>query len=370
MRTFLLSVQALPARTLRGVKRGLGGLDTPRHHLRTFVPVNRHSGDPHPRLVIEASARTERQPPLLSIGLAVFNGAEHLRESIDSLLAQDVGDLELVISDNASTDETPAICAEYASRDPRVAYTRNSQNIGAAANFNRVFALSSGRYFMWGSDDDIWEPSFARKCIGQLDVAPRAVGCTSQIAFIREDGSAKTEWTYESIDTSGLPVEQRVHELVKRTGWFAVYSVIRPSALRSTSLFPPTYGADVRLVLELLLLGDMLAVPETLLHIRVPETLKEAHQYVDELDPSRVDHQVQPEVLEPYTYLARELLAVVNESGLDGETVRRIEDDFVRTLGRENLDWGGRILAERGLSVRSSRWASARERAIRAAVGL
>src|SRR5688572_3563508 len=72
--------------------------------------------------------------PLVSIGLAVYNGEKYLREAIDSILAQTFTDYELIISDNASTDSTPEICQEYAARDLRIRYHRNATNIGGANN--------------------------------------------------------------------------------------------------------------------------------------------------------------------------------------------------------------------------------------------
>jgi glycosyltransferase involved in cell wall biosynthesis len=281
--------------------------------------------------------------------LAVYNGERHLREALDSLLAQNVGDLELVISDNASTDETPAICAEYAARDDRVRYTRNSTNIGAAANFNRVFELCSGKYFMWGSDDDIWDPRFARACIDRLEGAPNAVMCTSQIVFIDEDGRPKPGLRYESIDTDGMAVDARVHELIRRTGWYGIYSVIRPEALRATHLCLPVFGMDVRLQLELLLLGDALAVPEALLRYRVPESDKSLAAYLFEVDPTILADGANLEISEPYGCLARTLLNAIRESALDEATIGRIEKDFVKTLGRKDVRWGRIILSERGL---------------------
>ena len=75
--------------------------------------------------------------PLVSIGLPVFNGADFLAAAIESILAQEMGDFELIISDNASTDETPDICKRYAALDPRISYIRHPGNMGAARNYNQ-----------------------------------------------------------------------------------------------------------------------------------------------------------------------------------------------------------------------------------------
>jgi glycosyltransferase involved in cell wall biosynthesis len=76
--------------------------------------------------------------PRVSIGLPVYNGERFLKEALDSLLAQIYTDFELIISDNASTDQIESICRTYAASDRRIRYYRNKENVGAAHNFNRV----------------------------------------------------------------------------------------------------------------------------------------------------------------------------------------------------------------------------------------
>src|SRR5262249_17308834 len=99
----------------------------------------------------------------------------HLRQAIDSVLGQDFEDIQLAISDNASTDATAEICLEYARRDPRVRYFRNETNVGIAPNFQRAFHLSDGEYFKWLVHDDVCSPGFLRECVALLDEAPSSV---------------------------------------------------------------------------------------------------------------------------------------------------------------------------------------------------
>lgn len=92
--------------------------------------------------------------PTVTVGMPVYNGERFIRDALDSLLAQTFTDFELLISDNASTDCTPAICAEYEARDPRIRCVRQSENIGAEANFKFVMNEARGEYFMWAACDD------------------------------------------------------------------------------------------------------------------------------------------------------------------------------------------------------------------------
>src|ERR1700712_3027136 len=103
--------------------------------------------------------------PLLSIGLFVYNGEPFLQETLDSILAQNFRDFELIISDNASSDATQQICESYAAADARIRYFRNQMNMGAGWNIRRVFSLATGKYFKWAACDDMYEPSFLGTCI-------------------------------------------------------------------------------------------------------------------------------------------------------------------------------------------------------------
>ena len=94
-----------------------------------------------------------RDVPLVSIGMPVFNGEDYVEAALDSILTQTFTNFELIISDNASTDRTEEICNDFADSDDRIRYYRQEKNLGAAANFNRVFELSSGKYFKWAAHD-------------------------------------------------------------------------------------------------------------------------------------------------------------------------------------------------------------------------
>lgn len=112
--------------------------------------------------------------PKVSIGMPVYNGEKFIRVALDSLLSQTFVDFELIISDNASTDGTEAICREYAARDLRIRYVRQSENRGAVVNFKFVLDDAVGEYFMWAAHDDHWGEHFldhALRRINSMNVA-------------------------------------------------------------------------------------------------------------------------------------------------------------------------------------------------------
>lgn len=110
--------------------------------------------------------------PLVSIGLPTYNRAASLRRSLASALGQTYPNLELIISDNASTDDTEAVCLEAARRDGRVKYLRQPSNQGAVKNFRAVLAEARGEYFMWLGDDDWLDSSYVAECARALSENP------------------------------------------------------------------------------------------------------------------------------------------------------------------------------------------------------
>jgi glycosyltransferase involved in cell wall biosynthesis len=205
--------------------------------------------------------------PRVSIGMAIYNEEKYLRKALDSLLAQDFADFELIISDNASVDATQEICREYAARDPRVRYHRNETNVGATENFNRAFRLSSGEYFMWAGGHDIWAPTYLSRCVEVLDSDDAVVLCNSATRHIGQDGE-DLGVTVRQIDTRNCSVLRRFNLVLWQVTAVLVYSLIRASALRQTHLYQRVFGPDCLLALELSLLGPFAVVPQLLFFAR------------------------------------------------------------------------------------------------------
>jgi glycosyltransferase involved in cell wall biosynthesis len=247
-------------------------------------------------------------PPRVSVGLPVYNGARWLAESVDSILSQTFTDFELILSDNASTDGTAAICQEYARRDSRVLYVRNSRNIGGMRNASQVFRMASGEYFRWAAHDDRCEPTLLERLVRDLDDHPEAVVATCCSISIDENGIrmaqhpvvrvAERVWIrrkytvivmddqgerYPLEGTSGTP-SRRFRQLLMTTGpCEGLYGLIRSSALRQTDLLPPYTGSDFVLLGNLGLLGKFSVTDEPLFCKR----WHDSNRY-DELGPGRM----------------------------------------------------------------------------------
>ena len=208
--------------------------------------------------------------PKVTIGLPTHNGEQFLAAALEALLAQDHEALEIVVSDNASTDATAAILRGFADRDARIRVERSDQLLTAAQNFNRVFAAATTPYFMWAADDDLWDPSYVRRCLAALEQHPTAVMACSGLRFIDEAGVVQDAdyGRYDNPDLSSTSTVERVRRLLRRGGWYEVYGLARRDALERTHLFQDVYGPDVMLVLELALLGPILKVDDPLFFYR------------------------------------------------------------------------------------------------------
>jgi glycosyltransferase involved in cell wall biosynthesis len=123
-------------------------------------------------VALQPVASQSAASPLVSIGLPTYNRAVLLARAIDSLLAQTWSQLEIVISDNASTDSTQAVCEAYARRDPRIRYLRNDVNLGPQRNFLATLEQARGEYFMWLSDDDWLDRDYIAACADWLIAHP------------------------------------------------------------------------------------------------------------------------------------------------------------------------------------------------------
>jgi glycosyltransferase involved in cell wall biosynthesis len=208
-----------------------------------------------------------KHTPRVSIGLPVFNGEKYIEAALDSILNQTYTDFELIIVDNASTDQTPRICRKYVAKDKRIRYYRNKINIGAVANFNRAFKFSSGEYFKWAAHDDVLAPQFLAKCINILDSDPSIVLCHSKTCRIDEYGKLGDIYNYK-VKPALLKSHERFGEFILKRyqddSWILIFGLMRADVLRKTDLLGKFIGSDVNLLAELSLIGRIYEIPETL----------------------------------------------------------------------------------------------------------
>jgi glycosyltransferase involved in cell wall biosynthesis len=195
--------------------------------------------------------------PRVSVGIPVYNGERYLGETIESILAQTFTDFELVISDNASTDRTEAICRTFSSRDPRIKYFRNQDNIGGSKNFARAFELSRAPYFKWAAHDDLCGPTLLENCLKILEENSAVVVCYPSIGFVDQTGAIVGHHDPCCNLRSPLPSERVRNFLFSaKTNCLPMFGLIRRDALKKTLLLAPYISSDQILLLQLALLGE------------------------------------------------------------------------------------------------------------------
>ena len=280
--------------------------------------------------------------PLVSIGLPVRNGERYLPGAVESLIAQDYRKLELIISDNASTDATTDICLQYAARDERIRFQRMDTNIGAARNFNEVFEKAGGKYFMWAAHDDLFHPSYIRRCLEVLEGRPEVVLCGSKIKFVDEQGTVVRVRSrdFNELNTHSMDLRQRVRTLTEKVGWFSLYGLLRPEALRRTRLYTEAYGGDVLLLMELLFLGTTFVLPQSLYTCRMIP--KSNEQYLEDITGSRSA----PASFKDFTGLAEDLLRVIEAWSGPVSLKAALREDLLENVSQKNGFWSHAIFNE------------------------
>lgn len=211
-------------------------------------------------MTVEKTATT----PKVSIGIPTYNRADLLRRSIESALGQDYPNIEVLISDNASTDNTPDICRSYVNTcGSRIKHVRQSVNLGATANFSKVLEMASGEFFMWLGDDDWIDSSYVKSCMREL---------LSDSALSLVSGSPRYY-------RSGVPAyDGRWFNLLQKQWWLRVllyyikvsdngmfYGLMRTAQIRQINL-SNTMGGDWLLIAGLSALGKLKTVPDTHAH--------------------------------------------------------------------------------------------------------
>jgi glycosyltransferase involved in cell wall biosynthesis len=201
--------------------------------------------------------------PPVSIGMPVYNGERFLEAALASILGQTFTDFELIVSDNASTDGTQDICRQLAKTDKRIRYFRNTENLGAARNYNRVFELATGRYFKWAAHDDVCLPEFLSRCMDVLAGDPSVVLCYPIARLIDEHGNVLKAVKAPSNGCAKEP-HVRFHEVLTAPECNAVFGLIRSGAIGTNTPIGGYMGSDQVLLAELSLKGRFYVVPESL----------------------------------------------------------------------------------------------------------
>jgi len=210
----------------------------------------------------------------VSIGLPVYNGENFLKYALDSLLSQTFRDFEIIISDNASTDNTPKICQEYVLKDKSIRYIRQNNNMGSLWNFNFVLKQSNKEYFIWVSSDDKLHPEFLEKNIDILEKNKNVVCSIGDVIYsdvinyeFKLNNDTKKIFRQKYVKSTYGTYESKVRTYLKFFQASMIYGLYRRDKLQKSITINKIFLAfDLSIILNVLKYGDFHVIDENLLH--------------------------------------------------------------------------------------------------------
>ncbi|MEH6544553.1 MAG: glycosyltransferase family 2 protein [Porticoccaceae bacterium] len=204
-----------------------------------------------------------KQPGLVTVGIPTYNRADILRRSIDSVLRQDYAKIEVLISDNFSTDNTQSVCQQFCEKDRRVRYLQQSSNIGASANFKDVLTRASGEYFMWLGDDDWIDSAYVSSCVSLLasDLDTALISGTPQ--YYREGKKISEGKMFNLEQRSWVARVVSYYSQVADNGTF--YGIMRTAELQQVNM-PNAMGGDWHLLANIVSSGKIKMLTSVSVH--------------------------------------------------------------------------------------------------------
>lgn len=198
--------------------------------------------------------------PRVTVGVPTYNRAASLPRTLDSVLGQSHGDLELLIADNASTDGTAEVCARYAERDARVRVIRQEANVGLTANFNTLFGRAAGELVMVLADDDWLEPDYIEHCVAALDADSTLVIASGGARY----HGAGEPFAGVEIDLLDARREQRVRHYFRHVrDNVTIYGLMRRSALAASLPMQNRLAGDWLLCARMAMQGRVRTIGST-----------------------------------------------------------------------------------------------------------
>ena len=208
--------------------------------------------------------------PKVSIGIPTFNRAQTLPKTIEAMLSQTFSDFELIICDDASTDETAEIVARY--RDHRIKYFRNSINLGIYKNLNRCIELARGEYVAIYHDHDDYLSTILEESVRVLEAYPNVGFVHTAICSKNSQGEIMN--TFVKNLPAIIPGREFAEKIAHR--WDSLVcgaaAMVRRSLYKQVGYYDPQFGAgsDIDMWVRLALIADVgyVAKPLAILSIR------------------------------------------------------------------------------------------------------
>ena len=216
--------------------------------------------------------------PLVSIALPVYNGEKWLDQAISTLVMQSYENMEIIIADDCSSDNSQLICEQYASQYSQITFIKNEANLGVLGNFRKILDLCSGKYITYACQDDYWDKDFISYLVKKLETDNSAVLAASAVQLLDNNDKIYKErrfngkWNPEKFSTPKLiyslmlPVKKG--NFIKYNLFF--HGVFRIDILKyCLNIFPGIIEHDRHFLLLLALSGKWCYVDRVLYFRRV-----------------------------------------------------------------------------------------------------
>ncbi|MEL6841724.1 MAG: glycosyltransferase family 2 protein [Bacteroidota bacterium] len=192
--------------------------------------------------------------PLISVAIPTYNGGKRILHALASLQRQDYDNLEIIISDNSSTDDTQAIVEYQATQDPRIRYFRHERNLGASYNFDFGLKQARGKYFIWMSDDDQLTDGALRRYCDFLETHSDYSLVSGVIHYVEGDEIVSRESNIRLDQNSQIKRCLEYYARVKEGGMY--HGMMRTHLAQRLDV-APTLGSDWHFVASMAFMGKM-----------------------------------------------------------------------------------------------------------------
>lgn len=212
---------------------------------------------------------------LVSIGIPTYNRGYNLTGCIESLLAQTYKQIEILISDNCSTDDTQKILKKY-KNNQRIKIFTQKKNLGMVKNFNFLLEKASGKYFMWAADDDLWDKEYIETLFSLLEKDPKSCLAISNYEYFNIN--IKQKLTLKKVEEGKVTLPHfyifflNISQNIAHLGSY-IYGLFNTKKLKEIGGFYDDkrflYGAnDLLTIYKIIFLGSIKYTSKYLFHKR------------------------------------------------------------------------------------------------------
>ena len=202
--------------------------------------------------------------PLVTIGLPTYNRPAGLKKCLETIINQSYKNLEIIISDNCSTDENvQEVILQFAVKDSRIKHFRQPKNIGLEDNFNFVYAKATAGYFTWMSDDDYFDANYVAQCVLFLENNPDHILCSGIAKYYSGNNFLFDEKMFKVDQSSSSHRIFTFFDKAGKNGNF--YGVFRSHKLKAKPIGEHA-GCDWSFMAKMAILGKLSYVSTTAYH--------------------------------------------------------------------------------------------------------